>query len=644
MHRSKVIPQEKWNAQKAKEFYKIDRWGMGYFTVNAEGNLCVGDSNENGIELDLKTVVDELCKRKLEPPILIRVMNILEDRIKTLSTCFQTAIQTSDYKGTYIPLFPIKVNQQKHVLEAIQKFGKPYNIGLEAGSKAELLAILALSDQNKNLLVCNGYKDSSFVEIVGMAHKMGKKIIPVVEKFSEVESFIKYYHKTGIMPPIGVRLKVASRGKGQWANSGGDRSKFGLRILEIMKLVNRLKEEGLLSKLKLLHFHVGSQITQIGVVKQALTEAARIFVELVTLGVDLEYFDVGGGLGVDYDGSSHNTFNTINYTVQEYANDVIYRIQQICEKHGVPHPTILSESGRFLSAHYSFLVTNIATSSHLEASAVIAPPEEGSPAVLKEIFAIYEEAKQKGNNFLENYHDAIQMRSETVNMFNLGYLSLTQRAGFESIFWSIMLLIQQRLDSMEQVPKELEDLEFNLTDTYFANFSLFQSLPDSWAIHQVFPLIPIHRLNEQPTRRATVVDLTCDSDGCIKQYVGEDANRPFVWLHNPKNDEPYYVGIFLVGAYQETLGELHNLFGDTHAVQLDLLGDNRYKITSLLKGDSVEDVLGFVGYPPHSLVNRMREQIENAVDKGNLSLEESVLLMEQYESVMKGYTYFKVEP
>jgi len=641
MNREKVLPKKKWGLKEAKDFYKIDRWGLGYFSVNEGGNLCVRDPHNKKVQVDLKKLVDELCKRKLETPILIRVMNILEDRIKTLTSCFDSAIESCEYKGRYMPLFPVKVNQQRHVLKAMRQFGAPYRVGLEAGSKAELLAVLAHSDENTSLLVCNGYKDSSFVELVAMANKMGKNIIPVIEKYSEIESFISHFKETGIMPNVGVRFKVASRGVGQWANSGGDRSKFGLRILEIMRMVNRLKEEGLLDRLKLVHFHIGSQVTQIGVVKQALTEAARVYVELVKLGVPLEYLDVGGGLGVDYDGTVHNTFNTINYTVQEYANDVIYRIQQICDKHEVEHPTILSESGRFLAAHYSFLITDIATSSQHHATEEAEAPVPGSPAVLEEIFGIFEEAKLGRKNFLENYHDAIQVRAEAVNMFNLGYLSLTQRAEFERTFWSTMLCIQNHLDSMEHIPQELQDLEHSLTDTMFANFSLFQSLPDSWAIDQVFPLIPIHRLNERPTRRATVVDLTCDSDGCIRQYVGEESNRPFVWLHNQKQGEPYYVGIFLVGAYQETLGELHNLFGDTHAVQLDLLGDNRYKITRLLKGDSIEDVLGYVGYSAHSLINRMRDQIEEAVDSGRLELDESAYLMEQFERAMKGYTYFK---
>jgi arginine decarboxylase len=644
MKRNNQLPHKNWNTDEATEFYKINRWGLNYFTVNEKGNLCLCDPVKGQFQVDLKLIVDELEKRKINPPILIRVMNILEDRINTLANCFQQAIDSCEYRSKYIPLFPIKVNQQKHVLDSIRKYGEPYNLGLEAGSKAELIAILALSNKMENLLICNGYKDSGFVQIVGMAHKMGKKIIPVIEKYSEIKKFLTYYHETGIMPDIGVRLKVASKGMGQWANSGGDRSKFGLRILEIMRLVNLLKDEGLLSKLKLLHFHIGSQISQIGVVKQALTEAGRVYVELFQAGAGMEYFDVGGGLGVDYDGSSHNTFNSINYSIQEYANDVIYRIQQICDQHQVPHPVILSESGRFLAAHYSFLVTNIATYSQMNANGNMKTSfsDKTSP-VLEEMIGIFEDTEKGQPNFLESYHDAIQARSEAVNLFNLGYLTLSQRADFERVFWSTMLLIQNHLDSMDRVPVEMENLELNLADTYFANFSLFQSLPDSWAINQLFPLIPIHRLNERPTRRAIVVDLTCDSDGSIKQYVGQEESRPFVWLHDPIPDEPYYIGIFLTGAYQETLGELYNLFGDTHAVQLDILGPDQYRISSFLKGDRVQDVLKYVGYSAGPLLNQMRDQIEDAVQQGSLTLEDSANLMEQFENALKGYTYFSSE-
>ncbi|PIE01334.1 MAG: arginine decarboxylase [Acidobacteria bacterium] len=634
-------PETEWNSLSAIDFYKIERWGAGYFSVNDEGNLCVCLPEDPTIKVDLKLVVDEMRKRKIEPPFIIRVMNILEDRIVKLATCFQEAIESCQYQGRYLPLFPVKVNQQKQVIESIKEYGHSYGMGLEVGSKAELIAALAYTSRPEALLVCNGYKDMEFAEIVGMAHKMGKKIIPVIEKYSEIETFLLHHSHTGIMPEIGVRLKLSVRGMGQWANSGGDRSKFGLRIPEIMQLVKRLKEKGLLSKLKLLHFHMGSQITQINAVKQALTEAGRVYGELVALGAEMEFLDVGGGLGVDYDGSTHNTFTTINYTIQEYANDVIYRIKQVCDQFHVEHPVILSESGRFLSAHYSFIIANIATFGRLQNREPIQQPKDDEPGLMKELYEIYEFIKKDGTQFLENYHDAVQARTEVVNLFNLGYLTMEQRARCERIFWAIMMLVQRQLDQMKSVPVELEDLELNLTDTYFANFSLFQSLPDAWAINQIFPLIPIHRLKEKPSRRGVVVDLTCDSDGCIKEYIGSTQNRPFVWLHPEKQGEPYYIGIFLVGAYQETLGELHNLFGETNAVQLDLLGNNKYQVSSFEKGDSVKDVLKDVGYSSASLLNRMRSQVEHAVQTGCLSLEDSAVVMDQYEKVLKGYTYFK---
>jgi arginine decarboxylase len=594
--------------------------------------------------MDLKQLVDELRQRKIQPPILIRVMDILEDRLKHLALCFQKAFTDAEYQNKYIPLFPIKVNQQRQVVESILHFGAPFHIGLEAGSKAELLAVLALTQDLNTPLVCNGYKDEEFVEMVGLAHKMGKKIIPIIEKYSEIETFIKHYKATGIMPQLGVRLKISHKGTGQWANSGGDRSKFGLRIYEIVQLVERLKEEGLIHHLKLLHFHIGSQITQIRVVKEALTEVARVFGELVQLGVPLEILDVGGGLGVDYDGSSHETFTTINYTIEEYANDVVYRIQQVCDRLEIPHPIIFSESGRFLSAHYSFLITNIAAVNHLDIPDNLTLPEdiaEKEIQPIQELWEIYQDQRTSKANILEHYHDANQARQEIGNLFNLGYISLNERSFAEKLFLHIMLEVQKWVEARDIAPVELENLDIGFSDTYFANFSLFQSLPDSWAINQIFPVMPIHRLQEEPTRRGVVVDLTCDSDGTIKTYLGQEEHSPYVWLHRTDQEQPYYIGFFLIGAYQEILGELHNLFGDTHAVQIRLLDNDRYQIASVVKGDMVEDVLKYVSYHPGELVSAMRGQLERAIDSGHMNLEESAFFMDKFEEGLKGYTYFE---
>ncbi|MCB1041416.1 MAG: biosynthetic arginine decarboxylase [Acidobacteria bacterium] len=628
-----------WDREEATSHYKIEEWGLGYFTVNEAGNLCVSPSKDAPYKVDLKLLVDELRARKVQPPILIRVLDILKDRINEIANCFKKAIDDYEYSGTYYPLYPIKVNQQRHVVEAMLEYGRPHGLGLEAGSKAELLAVLALTEDPSIPIVCNGYKDNEFVELVGMAHKMGKFIFPVIEKYSELESFIRYYKETGTMPNLGIRIKLNTRGSGQWAKTGGDDSKFGLRIPEVVDAIERLKQENLLSHLKLLHFHIGSQVTQITVIKQAINEAGRVFVEMSKMGAELAYLDVGGGLGVDYDGSTRDTFSTINYTIQEYANDVVYRVQQLCLENKIPCPTIFSESGRYLTAHYSMLITNIATTGVVYDPSREDTPVSSSASSLNELQELVNSINE--SNYLECYHDALQYRTDLMNLFHLGYLSLTERAAMESTFNRLMDNVIHYSHRADQEPVELMDLDRGPIDTYFANFSLFQSLPDAWAINQVFPIVPIHRLNERPERRAVLVDLTCDSDGIIREYIGDDDENPFVKLHAVNPNEPYYVGIFMIGAYQETLGELHNLFGDTHAIQIDIQGENQYRIASFIKGDTVNDVLGYVSYSHKDLIHRMRHQIEKAVESRMLTLDESALLMDQYEQGMYGYTYFE---
>jgi arginine decarboxylase len=629
----------KWSNKKSVDLYKIDKWGQGYFEVNSKGNLCVKPSPESPYKVDLKRLIEELRSRKLHPPVLIRVMDILKDRLKTLSRCFNDSIKELGYKGKYYPLYPIKVNQQRTVVEAMLKYGQSVGLGLEAGSKAELLLVLALTDNAATPIVCNGYKDEEFVELVGMAHKMGKKIIPVIENYSEVETFIRHYRKTGVMPQLGVRLKLFTKGAGKWASTGGESSKFGLSVPEMVNVIDRLAEEELLPQLKLLHFHIGSQITDIQVVKNALTEASRVFIEMIKLGANLEYIDVGGGLGVDYDGSSRETFSTINYAVSEYTNDVVYRIQQVCDQHGVPHPTIFSESGRFLAAHYSLLITNIQTTGRYELKAYSNGQIQAESGPIKEMLDLRSTINE--HNFLEAYHDAIQYRQEVRNLFNYGYISLRDLAGSENLFNQIMESILEEAEECDSPPEELWEMARGQVDTYFANFSLFQSLPDSWAIDQIFPILPVHRLNEKPLRKAVLVDLTCDSDGKISEYIGDEDENSFVRLHAIEPGDHYYVGIFMIGAYQETLGELHNLFGDTHSVQIEILGNDHYRLSNYTKGDSVKDVLSYVAYNAKELIARMRAQIERAVERRKLTLEESAQLMDQYEEGMFGYTYFE---
>lgn len=626
---------ESWNVEKAIDFYGVDRWGLGYFTVNEAGNICVKPSAESPFKVDIKLMVDELRKRNIHTPVLIRVMDILKDRLHTLTDCFKKAIKDNDYKGNYYPLFPIKVNQERDVVTSFLRYGKDFGVGLEAGSKAELMIVLSLTQFPETPIVCNGYKDPEFVRLVCLAHKIGKRVFPVIENYGEVETFIAHYHKTGIMPNLGVRIKLATKGVGKWAESGGDSSKFGLRINEVMEAVRLLHKEGLLGSLKLLHFHIGSQVSQISVVKQAVLESMRVFTELVRLGAELEYLDIGGGLGVDYEGAP--TEGHINYSTAEYASDIVYRVKQACDQYGIKHPTLFSESGRFVAAHYSLLITDVpACNSVLSASTEVKRPEQEFGPV-KEMFDIINNLNDA--NVAECYHDALEYKSEALNMFNLGFLSLPERGNMEQIFWTIMEKIVKKKHLLPQ--QEREDLAFQMADMYFANFSLFQSLPDSWAIDQLFPIIPIHRLDEEPDRSGVIADLTCDSDGVIDNYPCDEEMNKTVALHQLQPGIPYYLGVFLVGAYQETLGELHNLFGDPHAVQVELLGENQYKIRNLIKGDTVNQVISYVSYDTEKLTRRMREQLERAVEERLIDLDEAAHFMSEYEEGMAGYTYFE---
>lgn len=631
---------KQWTIEDAIRTYNLDKWGVGYFTVNEQGNVCVKPGADADYKVDLKKLVDELKARNIHTPVLIRFMNILEDRIKLLSDCFRNAINYNEYKGEYYPLYPIKVNQERDVVTSMLKYGDKFGLGLEAGSKAELMIVLAMTQKLQTPVVCNGYKDLEFARLVAMGVKMGKPIIPVIENYRELESFIQVYKETGVLPKLGVRIKLSMRGEGKWAKTGGDSSKFGLRVPEVMRVVRRLKEENLLDSLRLLHFHIGSQITRIKVVKSAVVETMRVFVELCKLGAKMDYIDIGGGLGVDYDGS-YETFSTINYGIDEYASDVVYRIKQVCDENDVPHPTIFSESGRFLTAHYSMLITDVPLVSKMERASIDDLPEipRGGYGPVQEMASLVDNLTDR--NIIESYHDAIQYRSEALNLFNLGYLSLPERAAMEELFWSLMRLLLGKAKNTGTTSPELEELEQTVADIYFANFSLFQSLPDSWAINQVFPITPIHRLNEEPERKGIIVDLTCDSDGIIQAYVGEDGHSLSVPLHDLKQDEHYYVGFFLVGAYQETLGELHNLFGDPHAVQIELTGENRYTVRNLITGDTIYQVMGYVSYNRRELVQKMRDQIERAVSEDLLSLDESARMMSVYEEGLHGYTYFE---
>jgi arginine decarboxylase len=633
-----------WGVQDSNEVYNIKNWGKGYFGINEDGNVVVFPGKTPERSVDLKKLVDELIMRGINLPVLIRFTDILKHRVGEMHEAFRSAIAENAYGGTYSCVYPIKVNQQRHVVEEIVEFGKPFGFGLEAGSKPELLAVLALMNNGDAPIICNGFKDDEFIETVILAQKLGKRVIPVVEKFTELELIVKYAEKHGIRPAIGVRVKLATRGSGRWESSGGVRSKFGLFVAEVLKALEYLKERKMEDCLKLMHFHLGSQITNIRTVKTALNEAARIYAELVRAGAGMEYIDVGGGLGIDYDGSQTNFESSINYSLQEYASDVVFRIKSVCDEAGVKHPNIISESGRAMVAYHSVLVFNVLGVSGFDAFDVpneLPAPKDGEeiPQPVRELFDSYREVTKK--NFQEVYHDAIQQRDEALNLFNLGYLSLELRSLTEKVFWGVCGKILKILkETGGGVGDDFESLEAQLSDTYFCNFSLFQSMPDSWAIKQLFPVMPIHRLKEEPTRRGVLADITCDSDGKIDSFIDMRDVKKTLELHEYDGRE-YYIGAFLVGAYQEILGDLHNLLGDTNAVHVTVGENGEASIEEVVRGDTVREVLSYVQFNADELVGKLRKQVECAVREKKITLEEATQLMRYYEDGMSGYTYLE---
>jgi arginine decarboxylase len=629
---------EKWKVQDSLETYGIRHWGKGYFGINQAGHVTVHPDKDPNKSIDLKQLIDQLQTRGIQLPILLRFTDILRHRVGEIYDAFRNAIREYDYKGSYCCVYPIKVNQQRHVVEEFLDIGRTYNFGLEAGSKPELLAVLAQTNGLQTPIICNGFKDDEFIKMTVLARKIGKEIIPVVEKFTELEAIVRYAQELNVRPVIGVRVKLASRGAGRWKYSAGFRSKFGLTLAEMLEAFDYLKERELADSLQLVHFHLGSQITNIRNIKGALTEAARVYVELARVGAPLRYLDVGGGLGIDYDGSQTDFESSVNYTLEEYANDVVFRIKSVCDEAGVPHPTIISESGRAVVAYHSLLVFDILGVSNFDRYQV--PPEipPDAPQPINDLFSIFRDLSKK--NFLEGYHDAIQSVDEALNMFNLGYLSIELRAVAEQLFWSVCGKLLKIVRELDYVPEELQGLQSMLSDTYFCNFSIFQSMPDSWAVKQLFPIMPIHRLNESPTRPAVLGDITCDSDGKIDQFIDLRDVRNTLDLH-PFDGQPYFLGAFLLGAYQEILGDLHNLFGDTNAVHVSLDGDGEINLDTVIKGDTVREVLHYVQYSADELVARMRKDVERAVRTGKISLEESRLLLRFYESGLEGYTYLE---
>jgi arginine decarboxylase len=627
----------KWTLADAAENYLVRSWGSPYFGISEKGTVIVHPDGPDGPGADLKDLVDEVKKRGIGLPLLLRFTDILRRRVAEINEAFKTAITESGYPGEYRGVFPIKVNQVAGVVETVLQAGRPYHYGLEAGSKPELLAVMALLEDPEALIVCNGYKDEEYVETALLATKLGRKVMLVVEKLSELRLIGQVAKRTGVRPHIGVRVKLSSRGTGRWEASGGDRSKFGLAAAELLEAMQMLRELELLDCFELIHFHLGSQISAIRSVKNALREAGRFYVELVKAGAPLRYIDVGGGLGVDYDGSQTNFQSSMNYTMQEYANDIVYAIKELCDAENVTAPTIVSESGRAVVAHHAVLVTEVLGTIEFETKSVPEALPPGAAPVVKNLFSTYREVTRK--NLIEALHDATDFKEESLQLFSLGHLPLDQRVMAENIYWALCAKILKLGKELDHLPEELEHLEKTLSDTYFCNFSVFQSLPDSWAIDHLFPILPIHRLNEEPTRRAVLADITCDSDGKIDHFIDRRDVKQVLELHPLKGDD-YYLGMFLVGAYQEILGDLHNLFGDTNDVSVSIV-DGGYQIDNVLPGDTVTEVLKYVSYTKENLVARLRRSVEVALREGRISLEESRYLLRWYEEGLAGYTYLE---
>ncbi len=631
---------QRWTVADSLELYNVRAWGNDYFSINDKGNVVVRGVGDELPEVDMKELVDEVRRRGLALPLLIRFPHILKARVEALNGAFQRAIQEYGYTATYRGVYPIKVNQDRYVVQKLVESGSPFHLGLEAGSKPELLAVLAMLEDEDGLIICNGYKDEEYIETALLGSTLGRVVILVVEKPSELPLIAAIAEKTGVRPHLGIRPRLSSRGSGHWEASGGDRSKFGLGARDLVEAIEFLRAHNLLDCFELMHFHLGSQISSIRSVKNALREAGRTYVELAKLGAPLRYFDVGGGLGIDYDGSQTNFSSSMNYSLQEYANDIVFGLMELCDPEGIPHPTIVSESGRALVAHHAVLVVDVLGVGEFAVGKLPDGPPEATHLAVRHLFDTFREVSRK--NLLESYHDAVEYRDECLSLFSLGHLSLTERVLAEDLFWAICQRILRLTRDLDEVPEELEGLERALSDTYFCNFSVFQSTPDSWAIDQLFPVLPLHRHQEEPTRRAVLADITCDSDGKIDHFIDRRDVKAVLELH-PASGEDYYLGVFLVGAYQEILGDLHNLFGDTNTLHVTLAGSGDYHIEHVVTGDTVTDVLKYVNYDRDDLLARLRRSVEAALKARRITLEDSRRLLRMYEEGLAGYTYLETE-
>lgn len=635
---------ERWSPTDSADLYGVKDWGSGYFSVNEAGELCVAPfPGKNAPAVSLMDVINGIRERGMTFPVLLRVSNILESQIKLLHANFRKAIKQTNYQGDYKGVFPIKVNQQQQVIDEVTKFGREFHHGLEAGSKAELIAALGTLQDREACLVCNGYKDEEFIDLGLYAVKLGFQCILVVEMPSELPVIIERSRKLGIKPLIGVRMKLSTRAGGQWNESGGDRSVFGLNTAELIDLVDKLKAEDMLDSLRLLHYHIGSQIPNIRDIRAGVLEACRVYTGLVEEGAAMGYLDLGGGLAVDYDGSHTNYHCSRNYTLDEYCVDVIETVAESLTAKNIPHPTIITESGRATIAYYSVLLFNILDATRFEPSRIPDKPPEDANEFTKDLMALLRGTITQ-KNIQECFHDAIYYRDEIRILFKNGRVTLRERAIAESAFWHIMVTINKEVKRLKYVPDEFEGLDTALADVYYANFSVFQSLPDSWAIKQVFPIMPVHRLSERPTRNAILSDITCDCDGKIDKFVDLHDERKTLPLHELVDGDDYYLGACLVGAYQETLGDLHNLLGDTNVVAIRINEDDgHFEIVKELEGDSVSDVLSYVEYSPKDLVENFRHIAEQAVRDKLITAKDRKSIMTTYENGIRGYTYFERE-
>lgn len=628
----------KWTIEDSAELYNVKGWGLNYFSINEKGHMTV-KPKEDGPAIDLKELMEELQVRDVSAPVLLRFPDILDNRIEKISNCFRAAAEEYGYTAKNFIIYPIKVNQMRPVVEEIVGHGAKYNIGLEAGSKPELHAVLSIDIDNDAMIICNGYKDESYIELALLAQKMGRNIFIVVEKLNELRTVAAISKKLKIRPNIGIRIKLASSGSGKWEESGGDVSKFGVNSSELLEALDILDKNKLSDCLKFIHFHIGSQVTNIRKIKTALKEASQFYVQLRKMGYEINFVDIGGGLGVDYDGSrSATSGNSMNYSIQEYVNDAVSSIVDVCEKMGLPQPNIITESGRALTAHHSVLIFEALASVSLPSFDENETIEEDSHELVKELYELWENLNQP--RLIETWHDALQIREDALGLFNLGLIDLATRAKIERLYWSIARDVYDMAISMKHAPDELKKISKLLPDKYFCNFSLFQSLPDSWAIDQIFPVVPISRLDEQPTKSATIQDITCDSDGKLDNFISTRNFSYHLPVHELSGKEPYYFGVFIVGAYQEILGDLHNLFGDTNAVHVKVKGDE-YVIDKIIEGETVADVLEYVQFNPKRMARSVEVWVMSSVKKGIISPEEGREFLSNYRSGLYGYTYLE---